>query len=957
MNTVLMLQDELIDQKITCTVTITTQSASCSAALVVDTGSAVSIIPEHLYREHFSDVSLSEPASRLVTYTKFKVPVLGCFSATVKHANAKVPATLYVVKTGTALLGLDLFRALRLIIDNNAVLPEAASSPTVTSSTAPVDEIKTGAAAEKLGLAKGFIHKVKIREDVQPVQQKLRRLPVSVRQAVSCEIERLLEMEVIERVDASPWVSPIVVTLRKNGKVRMCVDYREPNKAIVMDSHPLPHMDDIFSNMYGATVFSTIDLANAYHQVLLAEESRDITAFITHEGLFRFRRVPYGLCSAPSAFSKLMSLVLKGLKGVQNYLDDVIVYGRDQQEHDRNLQAVLATLNEAGLQLNMEKCHFNQKSLQFLGHVISAKGLLPNEDHLKAIAEAPAPGDATTLRSFLGLTAWYAKFVKNYASLVEPMRACLHTDTFKWTSEAQASFDAVKTRIINSPALAVFEPSLPTIVATDASDYGLGAILTQLHPDKTERTVAFASRSLTPAERKYSIVEKEALACVWAVEKWRTFLWGTRFTLRTDQRALTTLLATKGLGRAGMRIARWSARLLCFTYDVEYRAGAQNYAADCLSRLPLPSVENAEPVVEPELVALLDTELKALTVKDFTAACQVCPELTALREQMKQGWPKTAQSLPAMLQPYFAVRDELSVEEVIVYRGPYRRLVPVAVRKQIINLAHETHQGVVRTKQRLRDLYWWPYMDLCVEETIKACVTCQLNDKSAKIHPAPLHPIPFPDAPWQKVGIDIVGPFDSAAGDCRYAITLIDYYTKWPEVAFTPSITTSAITTFLSTIFSRFGNPTELISDNGTQFTSTEFADFLAVRDIKHRKVSLYYPQANGAIERWNRVLKETLLTAEQERKQWKPFIQNFLLTYRATPHSTTGVSPYELMFNRKMRTKMDIGLASTSPFPSEKQLRTRVTSKQKASKAYTDVKRGARVPQIREGSMVRVRK
>ncbi|XDV20076.1 hypothetical protein PO909_025458 [Leuciscus waleckii] len=338
MNTVRMIENGQLDDKITCTVAINAKATSRSVELVVDTGSAVSIIPEHLYRAHFSGVPLAEPEKRLVTCTKSDVPVLGCLPATVQNATITVPATLYVVKTGTALLGMDLFRALRLSIDNNIVLSPA-------DPVTEIREIKAGSVTgEKLGLAKGFIHRVKVREDVQPVQQKLRRLPLSVKQAVSAELERLLEMDVIEGIDASPWVSPIVVTRQKNGSVRMCVNLREPNKAVVMDSHPLPHMDDLFSEMCGATVFSTIDLANAYHQVLLAEESRDMTAFITHEGLFRFRRVPYGLCSAPSAFSKMMSLVLKDLKGVQNYLDDVIVYGTGKEELDRNLQMVLPVL-------------------------------------------------------------------------------------------------------------------------------------------------------------------------------------------------------------------------------------------------------------------------------------------------------------------------------------------------------------------------------------------------------------------------------------------------------------------------------------------------------------------------------------------------------------------------------------------------------------------------------------
>lgn len=949
--TVLGIDSPHAAEKITCAVTVNAKSHSHPVELVVDTGAAVSIITESFYRQHFSDVPLTEPAVKLVSYTKSDIPVLGCLSATVQHDSTTAPAKLYVAKqTGTAVLGMDLFRALKLSIVDNAVQSPAA---------APVTEVTQGTSMT-LGLAKNFVHQVKEKEGneaVRPKQQKLRRLPLSVRQAVSAELERLLQLDVIERIDASPWVSPIVVTLRKNGAVRLCVDLREPNKAIVMDSFPLPHMDDIFSNMSGATVFSTIDLANAYHQVLLAEESRDLTAFITHEGLFRFKRVPYGLCSAPSAFCKMMSILLKGLEGVQYFLDDVIVYGKSKEEHDRNLQKVLAAIREAGLQLNDEKCQFNKSSLRFLGHTISAQGLQPLSEHVRAITEAPAPTDATTLRSFLGLTAWYQKFVYNYASLVEPMRACLREDTFRWTEAAQESFQAVKGRIVNSSALAVFDPSLPTYVSPDASDYGLGAVLTQLHPDGTERTVACASRTLSSAERKYSIVEKEALACVWSVEKWRSFLWGTRFTLRTDHQALTTLLATKGLGRAGMRIARWSARLLCFTYDMEYRPGSQNQPADCFSRLPLPAEEDTESVTEPELVALLDTELKALSIDQFTEACEACPELTALREQIHRGWPKNQKSLPNELIPYFSERNELSVQDMIIYRGPHRRIVPVALREQLLGLAHETHQGIVRTKQMLRDLYWWPGMDARVQDSTRNCEACRLNDKSAKTHVAPLQPVALPDAPWQKLGIDIVGPFESATWDCRYAVTLVDYFTKWPEVAFTSTITTAAITNFLSAVFGRFGNPTELVSDNGTQFTSNEFAEYLAVRDIKHRKVSLYYPQANGAVERWNRVLKETLLTAEQLRRPWKPFVQDFLLAYRATPHGTTGVSPYELMFNRPMRTKVNIGPARKSQTLPEDQLRSRVAAKQAASKAYTDKKRGARVPRIKEGSLVRVRK
>ncbi len=269
-------------------------------------------------------------------------------------------------------------------------------------------------------------------------------------------------------------------------------------------------------------------------------------------------------------------------------------------------------------------------------------------------------------------------------------------------------------------------------MTTDASDYGLGAVLTQLHPDNTERTVAFASRTLSPAERKYSTVEREALACVWAVEKWRTYLWGRNFRLRTDHHALTSLLTSKGTGRAGLRIARWSARLLCFTYDVTYHPGKHNVTADCL-----PCSTTGDASEEPDIVAAVFQEaLHAVSLPEFTAACDTCPELTDLRCQIQTGWPKSKKTVTSELVPYFNVKDELAVDSSLIMRGTDHLVVPVSLRSRVVELAHERHQGLVRTKQRLRELYWWPKMDNYVQDMITSCVSCQYTDKTVKTAPA-----------------------------------------------------------------------------------------------------------------------------------------------------------------------------------------------------------------------------
>ncbi|KAJ8362815.1 hypothetical protein SKAU_G00116460 [Synaphobranchus kaupii] len=887
--------------KISCRVQIQpAASRAFCTDLLVDTGSSVSLLPRRIYEEHLRESKLTKPSVHLVTYAKTPIPVLGCLPVTVSKDDVTVSATFFIVETGTPLMGMDLVTGLRLRIEGATVLPSAPAS------AAPVLHLSSATASSPppaIGCAKNFIHRVKVSRTVTPVRQKLRRLPLSVRDAVTDELNRLLAAGVIENIDASEWISPIVVTQKKTGGIRMCVDLREPNKAVIMDSYPLPHMDELLSSLRGATVFSTIDLASAYHQVPLHEDSRDLTAFITHEGLFRFLRVPYGLSSAPSAFQKMMATILQGLPGVKNYLDDVIIYGATADEHDRRLKAVLRSLKDAGLQLNEDKCHFNQTSLRFLGHSVSAQGILPDKDHIEAVLNAPAPADAAALRSFLGLVSWYSKFLPNYATVVEPMRACIRQDTdYIWTDEAQTSFTKVKELLVGSPALALFDPALPTVISTDASDYGLGAVFTQIHPNHTERTVAFASRTLTPAERKYSTVEKEALGCVWAVEKWRTYLWGRRFTLRTDHQALTTLLTTKGLGRAGMRIARWSARLLCFDYDVIYRPGAQNFTADCLSRLPLPACSEPPVDVEPEFVAMLSTALSALPVR----------------------------------------------EAVLSRQSPYALCWSPWLTKAI--------RGVVRTKQRLRDLYWWPHLDALVLSTIASCQPCQLNDKTATPHAAPLQPVPLPDGPWRKLGMDILGPFEIAKWDCKYAITLTDYYSKWPEVAFTPSVTTADITAFLTTVFARHGLPECITTDHGPQFTSAAFTEFLKERNIKQTRSSVYHPAANGAVERFNRVLKESIQTAMQHSLPWKAAVTECLQVFRATPHATTGVSPFEMLHGRKMRTKLDILSLPGTYATTDAQVRQRVHRQQSKMKIYTDAKRGARIPQFREGDKVRIK-
>ncbi len=356
--------------KLTCTVEITAQNnQSCVLDLLIDTGSAVSILPEYVYKTKFCKCPLTKPRLQLVTYSKEKLSVSGCLKVDVSYQKTTASSEMYIVESGTPILGMDLVTTLNLQISGGQLLPgnqptcamlQSAAEAVVESSTDSVEP------STYFGCAKGFVHKVKIRPEVRPVQQKLRRrLPLSVCDAVSAELRYLEQHWIIENIDSSEWVSPIVVNQKKTGGIRMCVDLREPNKAVVVDSYPLRLIEDILAELRGAVLFSTLDLKHAYHQVELHTDSRDLTAFVTHDGLYRYKRVPYGLSSAPSAFQKMMCTILQGLKGVQCYLDDVIIFGSTQQEHNENLKAVLQKIHQSGLKLNAEKCHLNRLNCSF----------------------------------------------------------------------------------------------------------------------------------------------------------------------------------------------------------------------------------------------------------------------------------------------------------------------------------------------------------------------------------------------------------------------------------------------------------------------------------------------------------------------------------------------------------------------------------------------------------------
>ena len=482
------------------------------------------------------------------------------------------------------------------------------------------------------------------------------------------------------------------------------------------------------------------------------------------------------------------------------------------------------------------------------------------------------------------------------------------------SSAAECAFNNIKSLISSSPVMMPFSPMLDTVVTTDASDRGAGAVLTQIQVDGQERPVAYWSRSFTDAERKYSVSEKEALSAVNAIEHWRIYLWGGHFTLRTDHSALTTLLSAQSANRAGARIARWQSRLMSYSYTVQYKPGHSIPVADTLSRLPLPDTTAAETDSDDVVALVTDGAADVLTEEDIQAASVADPVMEKLRTAIDTGWPDTARKCEPDIRSYFAVRHELQCrEDGVVMRGSDRVVVPEALRSKYLELGHAGHQGVVRTKQLLRDLAWWPSMAKAVAALVEDCHVCSSKDSvlARQARPAPLQPVPLPARPWSKIGIDIVGPISAAPPAARFEIVVTEYYSKWPEVALTSTVETDDIVRTLSALWAREGFCDEIVSDNGPQFMGDKFCTYLKERGITHHRSALYWPRGNAAVERLNREVKSWLQEAVQLRLRtadsFSSHVTQRLALYRATPHCSTGEAPSLLLHGRLMRLNLPV--------------------------------------------------
>ena len=768
--------------------------------------------------------------------------------------------------------------------------------------------------------------------DAQPVRQPARRLPFHQKEEVRQLLDDMLSRDIVEP-SQGPWSSPIVLVKKKDGSTRFCIDFRKVNDLTRKDAQPLPRIDDTLDAMGEACYFSTLDLASGYWQVALDPSDKEKTAFATPFGLYQFRVMPFGLCNAPATFQRLMEQVLAGLHWscCLVYLDDIIVFSRSISEHLSKLREVFSRLKQAGLKVKPSKCHLLQKSVHYLGHILSARGVETDPGKIKCIADWPVPTCPRELKQFLGLASYYRRFVKGFAQLASPLYAFTDKREWKWSDGCCNAFMELKKRLMTSPVLTLPRFNLDFILDTDASGEGLGAVLSQVI-DGREHVIAYASRVLSKTERKYCTTRREMLALVWATHHFRPYLYGRRFTLRTDHNSLRWLHNFK---EPEGQVARWLELLSEFDYRVIHRPGAQHLNADSLSRKPCSQCgmfsetnQDQDQICQVAANSIFPVWTSD-EIKEMQCADSNLQQVTQWVESdsFPVAFPKQA---TPQVQALWNQRKQLILENGTLYRKfkdilggglhPKLQLVlPTTFVPEVLTSLHNSpvggHMGTKKTLEKVRSRFYWPGQRKDVEHWCNSCSLCNSRKSPAKAC-APLQPTDNVCMPMQRIAMDILGPLPETERGNRYILVIGDYFTRWKEAfAMKDMEAVSVAKCLVNEVICRFGVPDSLHTDQGKNFESALVKEICQLLGIRKTRTTPYHPQSDGLVERFNRTLLNMLsIAVMDDEHSWDLHLPTILLAYRTSIHETTGVTPFELMFGRQARVPDDVIYSLPTP-------------------------------------------
>ena len=760
---------------------------------------------------------------------------------------------------------------------------------------------------EGLGCLKGE-YQIEIDPSIRPVQHQPRRVPLPLKQELKKKLGELEKQGIIAKVNGStPWINSLVA-VKKPGKLRICIDPKDLNKAILRPKYPMPVIEDILPNLTKAKVFSVLDAKDGFHQVKLSEESSYLTTFWTPFGRYRYLRMPFGISSGPEEYQRRQHEVIEGLPGVDVIADDILVYGSGETleeanlDHDRNLEKLMERAQEKNLKFNKKKARLRMSEVPYMGHLLTTEGVKPDPKKVSAVAEMPAPTDKKGVQRLLGFVNYLAKFLPHLSDTCEPLRRLTDQNAeWRWDQQHKEAFEKIKQLVTAQPVLKYYDINEEVTIQCDASDKGLGAALLQ-----NGQPVAFASRALSQTEQRYAQIEKECLAIVFACERFDHYIHGRELVnVESDHKPLEAIFQ-KPILSAPKRLQRMMLRLQKYSLHIKYKQGSKMYIADALSRAYLPTTEVTDDKKQFEIFAIrqekaLIQELEEIKQTDFIRVKEerlhqiqkstlADSTLQALQSVILTGWPDSRDEVPICVRSYFGYRDELTVQDGILYKG-MKVIIPKAMRREMINRTHSSHQGIEASIRKAKDVLFWPGMNGEIQEAVERCETC--NEFAIKQQKEPLMTHEIPTYPWKKVGMDV---FTLEKKD--YLVTC-DYYSDFWELDKLRSTTSKAIIACCRKNFARNGIPQEIVSDNGPQFTSEEFTQFAEKYEFKHTTSSPYHSQSNGKAESTVKIAKRLMKKAKRDRKDYWLAI----LDYRNTPTEGADSSPVQRLMSRRTRT------------------------------------------------------
>ena len=855
----------------------------------IDCGADLTVIGKN----HLPKNTQLRPSDRiLIGASMNRLKVLGCFNATLKTTKGKVCLErCYVVNhIRHPLLGKPAIKALNLLKRINTT-----TDATSDAAHAREQVFKDFPALfSGLGTMKGVEYDIKLKENSTPhAISAPRRVAQPLLPQVKQELERMERIGVVRKLDdneVSEHVAPMVVVPKPGGKVRICVDLKKLNENVVRPRHVLPSVDETLAKLKKGQFFSKLDANSGFWQIKLSERSQLLTTFLTPFGRYCHLKLPFGITSGPEFYQREVDdKIVQNADNIACLIDDIAVASGSVEQHKRELYPVLEKLQNAGLTLNREKCEFFVDEITFVGHKINRHGICQDDRKIAAVQHMPQPQNITDLRSFLGLCQQLAKFSHKLASLIEPLRALLSDkNEFLWSQNHTQAFEAIKSELTSPRVLMPYHPEKATKVMTDASRSGFGAILLQKECDATPfRPVYFASKSLSKAEKNYSVIELEAASIVYACQKFDKYLLGMpTFEVETDHKPLISLLGSKDIDKLPPRIVRFRLALMRYNFTIKHVNGKDNVIADCLSRASIPDEEcnvfekQCTSYINGLLGNLPATDRRLESIKENQHEDEICLKIA---EYARTGWPN-AKDIPPALKQYATFKDEFSVCEGLLLKAE-RIVIPASLRLEMLATLHQGHLGIDKTRKRALDSMWWPGLNTQIEQQIKNCQVCARSQREIA---EPLIPTPLPSRPWEKIAMDIC----DISGN-KYLV-IWDYYSKWLEFSKLQNMTMSCIIMHLKSVFARYGIPVTIVADN--QFATANIESLATDYGFTLVTSSPRMPSANGAAERAVQTFKNLF------KKNKDPYLA--LLAYRSTP-LLDGLSPAERLMGRKLRSNV----------------------------------------------------